>query len=105
MPENPEIDDDSEALPVDGDEAEDGVEEFLVGPTIVYDSETERMKVYGSILRATSPRIGAVHGYEAGKEIEIDPDVDSARNLALLAIWSDIRRMAGGTDLAHGENS
>jgi hypothetical protein len=62
---------------------------------IVYDAQTERLKVYATLLRVTLPKIGATTRVEFGKEAEIDPDVCSARNLAIMAIFADIRRITG----------
>lgn len=63
--------------------------------TAVYEAQTERLKVYATLLRVTVPRIGAATRVEFGRETEIDPDVCSARNLAIMAIFTDIRRIAG----------
>ncbi|SIN70533.1 hypothetical protein SAMN05444166_0272 [Singulisphaera sp. GP187] len=67
----------------------------------VYDAQTERLKVYATLLRVTVPKIGATTRDEFGKEAEIDPDVCSARNLAIMAIFADIRRIAGFEERHH----
>jgi hypothetical protein len=66
---------------------------------VVYDAQTERLKVYATLLRVTLPKIGATTRVEFGKEAEIDPDVCSARNLAIMAIFADIRRLAGSPEI------
>lgn len=60
-------------------------------------AQTERLRVYATLLRVTLPRIGAMVRPEIGSglEIEIDPDVASARHLAVEAVLADIRRIAG----------
>ncbi|WP_406699218.1 hypothetical protein V5E97_10110 [Singulisphaera sp. Ch08] len=70
----------------------------------VYDAQTERLKVYATLLRVTVPKIGATTRVEFGKEAEIDPDVCSARNLAIMAIFADIRRIAGFEEMNHLPN-
>jgi hypothetical protein len=66
---------------------------------VVYDAQTERLKVYATLLRVTLPKIGATTRVEFGKEAEIDPDVCSARNLAIMAIFADIRRITGSPEI------
>jgi hypothetical protein len=68
-----------------------------------HEARTERLKVYAILLRATLPRIGASARLELGPAIEIDPDLTTARNLAMEAIFADIRRIAGAGPLLHPE--
>ena len=58
-------------------------------------TQTERLKVYASLLRVTLPRIGASARLDNGPALDIDPDVITARHLAIEAIFADIRRIAG----------
>lgn len=81
------------------DEAPD---DFVTDQAIVFDARTERLKVYASLIRATLPRIGTSSGFE-GREPEIDGDVTTARNLAIEAIFADIRRIAGAGLHVNGE--
>src|SRR3569623_985817 len=62
---------------------------------LIYEAQTERLKVYAALLRVTIPRIGATTRLDSGRETEIDPDVNTARNLAIESIFADIRRIAG----------
>lgn len=94
MPDNPEIDDDSPEVPVDGDEAA-ADEEFEEDLATVYEARTERLRAYTLFLRATVPRVGITHGPESGREVTLIDDIESARNLAVMAVYQDIRRIAG----------
>jgi hypothetical protein len=60
-----------------------------------YDSHTERLGVYSSLLPVLLPPIGTGKMPEAGEEPKLDRDVRRYRNFALVAIFADIRRIAG----------
>lgn len=95
MATDPDLDPDTTDDFVDDDE--DGLlDEEL---STAYEAQTERLKVYATLLRVTLPRIGATMRGEFAREAEIDPDVCSARNLAIMAICSDIRRITGSQEV------
>ena len=96
MTTDPALDADADDDLVDDDDA--SLDEDVPA---VYDAQTERLKVYATLLRVTVPKIGASTRVEFGKEAEIDPDVCSARNLAIMAIFADIRRIAGFEEMSH----
>jgi hypothetical protein len=78
--------------PLDDATGDDPIE---IDACLAYEAQTERLKVYAALLRVTIPRIGATTRPEFGKEAEIDPDVNAARNLAIESIFADIRRITG----------
>lgn len=57
-------------------------------------AQTQRLQVYNDLIKALLPRIGAAGRAIGARPIDVDADVESARNLALVAIFADMRRIA-----------
>jgi|GEM_PF-3045820 len=100
-PHNDEPDSLEEQSSDEGLDLDDEVEfELESGPLQSYEAETERLRVYATLIRATLPRIGSTLRSEFGREAEIDTDVCAARNLALMGIFAEIRRIASAPGLS-----
>lgn len=81
-----------EPVPNDNDDHDDTI---AADAALVYEAQTERLRVYAVVLRVTLPKPSATAGFDAAADADIDPDVHTARNLALEAVFADIRRIAG----------